>query len=166
MKWLRRLEVTDSPSMARDETSKYTEPMNNGTIRQFSFDIDARSIITSPAFPTPIEAGWHEIRGIAWSGRGRIVRVDVSTDGGKRWQEASLQGPVLPKAHTRFGLPWKWDGKSTEIMSRAVDETGYVQPTLKAIMKERGPGSGPYHFNPITGWRVMGDGELRFSPTG
>ncbi len=124
------------------------------------------AIITSPAFPAPIEPGWHEVRGIAWSGRGRIVRVEVSTDGGKRWQDATLQGPVLPKAHTRFGLPWKWDGASTELLSRATDETGYVQPTLKEIMKERGPGSGPYHFNPVTGWRVMGDGEVRFSPTG
>ncbi|MEE4279539.1 MAG: sulfite dehydrogenase [Halieaceae bacterium] len=166
VKWLRRLEVTDAPSMSRDETSKYTEPMRDGRVRQFSFDIEARSIITSPAYPQTIEPGWHEIRGIAWSGRGRISRVEVSTDGGKRWQPATLQGPVLPKAHTRFGLPWRWDGESTEILSRAVDETGYVQPTLKEIYKERGPGSGPYHFNPVTGWRVLREGELRFSPTG
>jgi sulfane dehydrogenase subunit SoxC len=166
VKWLRRLEVTDGPSMSKDETSKYTEPMRDGSIRQFSFAVDARSIITSPAYPGVIEPGWHEIRGIAWSGRGRIDRVEVSTDGGKRWQEAVLQGPVLPRAHTRFGLPWKWSGQSTEILSRAIDETGYVQPTLKDIMTTRGPGSGPYHFNPVTGWRVLGDGELRFSPTG
>ncbi|MEM6775815.1 MAG: sulfite dehydrogenase [Pseudomonadota bacterium] len=166
VKWLRRLEVTDGPSMARDETSKYTEPMRDGYIRQFSFEIEARSIITHPAFPAVIEPGWQELRGIAWSGRGRISRVEVSSDGGRRWQEATLQGPVLPKAHTRFGLPWKWDGQATELLSRATDETGYVQPTLKAILKERGPGSGPYHFNPIVGWRVLRDGELRFNPTG
>jgi sulfane dehydrogenase subunit SoxC len=166
VKWLRRLEVTDAPSMSRDETSKYTEPMRDGRVRQFSFDIEARSIITSPAYPETIEAGWHEIRGLAWSGRGRISRVEVSTDGGSSWQDATLQGPVLPKAHTRFGLPWRWDGESTEILSRATDETGYVQPTLKAIYRERGPGSAPYHFNPVTGWRVLRDGELRFSPTG
>ncbi|MEL7045426.1 MAG: sulfite dehydrogenase, partial [Pseudomonadota bacterium] len=151
VKWLRRLEVTDGPSMARDETSKYTEPMRDGYIRQFSFEIEARSIITHPACPAVIEPGWQEIRGIAWSGRGRINRVEVSSDGGKRWQDARLQGPVLPKAHTRFGLPWKWDGQATELLSRATDETGYVQPTLKTILKERGPGSGPYHFNPIVG---------------
>ncbi len=166
VKWLRRLEVTDGPSMARDETSKYTEPMRDGYIRQFSFEIEARSIITHPACPAVIEPGWHEIRGIAWSGSGRIAKVEMSTDGGKRWQEARLQGPVLPKAHTRFGLPWKWDGQATELLSRATDETGYVQPTLKTILKERGPGSGPYHFNPIVGWRVLRDGELRFNPTG
>ena len=166
IKWLRRLEVTDAPSMSREETSKYTEPMQSGVIRQFSFEIEARSIITSPAYPAVIEPGWHEIRGIAWSGLGRTARVEVSTDGGKRWQDATLQGPVLPKAHTRFGLPWRWDGEATEILSRAVDDSGYVQPTLKQILAERGPGSGPYHFNPVTGWRVLRDGELRFSPTG
>ncbi|MEM8942879.1 MAG: sulfite dehydrogenase, partial [Pseudomonadota bacterium] len=149
-----------------DETSKYTEPMLNGTVRQFSFAVDARSVITYPAYPASIELGWHEIRGLAWSGRGRITRVEVSTDGGSTWQDASLQGPVLAKAHTRFGLPWRWNGQATEIMSRATDDTGYVQPTLNAILAERGPGSAPYHFNPITGWQVRRDGELRFSPTG
>jgi sulfane dehydrogenase subunit SoxC len=166
IKWLRRLEVTDAPAMSREETSKYTEPMKKGSIRQFSFEIEARSIITCPAFPAAIEPGWHEIRGIAWSGRGRVARVEISTDGGRTWLDATLQGPVLPKAHTRFGLPWKWSGESTEILSRATDTTGYVQPTLKQILAERGPGSAPYHFNPITGWRVQRDGELRFSPTG
>lgn len=166
VKWLRRLEVTDRPAMGREETAKYTEPMLDGSIRQFSFEVDARSIITSPSYPAQLEPGWLEIRGIAWSGRGRIERVEVSTDGGRRWQTATLQGPVLPRAHTRFGLPWRWDGAATEILSRAIDETGYVQPTLREIMKTRGPGSAPYHFNPITGWEVRGDGELRFSPTG
>ena len=166
IKWLRRLEVTDAPAMSREETSKYTEPMKNGSIRQFSFEIEARSIITQPAHPAVIEPGWQEIRGIAWSGRVRIARVEVSTDGGRTWEEAALQGPVLAKAHTRFRLPWKWDGESTELLSRATDETGYVQPTLKQILAVRGPGSAPYHFNPVTGWRVQRDGELRFSPTG
>ena len=166
VKWLRRLEFTDSPAMSREETSKYTEPMLDGSIRQFSFEVDARSIITSPAYPQTIEPGWHQIRGIAWSGRGRIERVEVSTDGGKRWQHAALQGPILAKAHTRFSLPWHWDGSTTELLSRAIDETGYVQPTLKHILTMRGPASGSYHFNPITGWQVRSDGELRFSPTG
>jgi len=165
VKWLRRIELTDAPAMSREETSKYTEPLRDGSIRQFSFELEARSVITAPACPQTIEPGWHEIRGLAWSGRGRIDRVEVSTDGGKTWQIASLQGPVLPKAHTRFNLPWRWDGQQTELMSRAVDETGYMQPTLKHIYKRWGPGSGPYHFNPIIGWLVRRDGEIRFSPT-
>ncbi len=165
VKWLRRLELIDTPAMTREETSKYTEPMLDNSIRQFSFELEARSIITSPAYPETIEPGWREIRGIAWSGRGRIDRVEVSSDGGKHWQVAELKSPALPKAHTRFGLMWHWDGSATELMSRAIDETGYVQPTLKSIFTTRGTGSGHYHLNPITGWIVRSDGELRFNPT-
>ena len=166
VKWLRRLEVLDTPAMTREETSKYTEPMLDGSIRQFSFDIEARSIITSPSYPGTIEPGWQTISGLAWSGKGKIRRVEISTDGGDTWQAAQLQGPVLAKAHTRFQLPWRWQGEETLLMSRAIDETGYQQPTLAQIFETRGPGSGPYHFNPITGWRVQKDGELRFTPTG
>jgi len=166
VKWLRRIELSDVPAMSRQETSKYTETMRDGTIRHFSFEQGVRSIITSPAYPNTIEPGWHEIRGLAWSGGGKITAVEVSTDGGKQWQQAQLQGPILAKAHTRFGLQWHWDGTTTEIMSRAVDETGAIQPTLKQIYADRGLGSGFYHLNPITGWIVRGDGELRFNPTG
>jgi len=166
IKWLRRIEVSDAPAMSRQETSKYTEAMRDGSIRYFSFEQGVRSIITAPAYPYTIEPGWHEIRGLAWSGGGKIRTVEVSTDGGKHWQVAQLQGPVLPKAHTRFGLPWQWDGKTTEILSRATDDTGAVQPTLKQIFSARGPGSGFYHLNPITGWIIQNDGEIRFNPTG
>ena len=108
VKWLRRLEVLDTPAMTREETSKYTEPMLDGSIRQFSFDIEARSIITSPSYPGTIEPGWQTISGLAWSGAGKIRRVEISTNGGGSWQTAQLQGPVLAKAHTRFQLPWRW----------------------------------------------------------
>lgn len=165
VKWLRRLELLDTPAMTREETSKYTEPMLDGSIRQFSFEIEARSIITSPSHPGSVTPGWHQISGLAWSGRGRIRGVDVSVDGGRSWQPAHLHGPVLSKAHTRFSLPWQWQGQETVLMSRAIDESGYVQPTLAALYKQRGPGSGPYHFNPITGWRVLQDGEVRFVAT-
>ena len=96
VKWLRRLELGDRPFMTREETSKYTEPLADGTVRQFSFVMDARSIITDPAYPRILKPGWQEIRGLAWSGRGRITQVDVSTDGGRTWEAATLQGPVLP----------------------------------------------------------------------
>ncbi len=162
VKWLRRLELSDQPFMTREETAKYTDPLKNGTARQFSVVMDARSIITSPSYPARIEHGWHEIRGLAWSGRGRIVRVDVSTDGGKHWQVADLHGPVLPKAHTRFTLSWRWTGGGAELLSRAVDETGYVQPSLQQLVAVRGQASTPYHMNPIVGWLVQGDGQVLF----
>ncbi len=160
IKWLRRLELSDAPFMTREETSKYTDPLKNDTARLFSVVMDARSVITAPAFPQTLDKGWQEIRGLAWSGRGRIVKVEVSFDGGKRWQLAHLQGPVLAKAHTRFTLPWRWGGKSAEISSRATDETGYVQPTRRQLIDARGPGSQPYHLNPIMSWLVQGDGQV------
>ena len=160
IKWIRRIELSDQPFMTREETSKYTEPLKGGKARQFSFVIDARSIITFPAYPNSIERGWVEIRGIAWSGRGRIARVDVSTDGGRTWQPAKLQEPILPKAHVRFRHLWNWNGQETEIMSCAVDETGYVQPTRAALIAARGIGAVPYHLNPITAWKVKRSGEV------
>src|SRR5438552_2267941 len=119
----------DSPSknrpssrtnMTREETSKYTDPLADGTARMFSFAMDAKSIITFPAYPVVLpEPGWWEISGIAWSGRGKITRVDVSTDGGRRWTPAELQAPVLPKCHTRFRCLWNWTGSEPTILSRA-----------------------------------------------
>lgn len=160
VKWLRRIEVSDTPFMTREETSKYTEPFANGTARQFSFRMDARSLITAPAFPTRLERGWVEITGIAWTGAGRITRVDISTDGGATWAPAQLQAPVLPLAHTRFRHMWQWNGGEAVLMSRAVDETGYMQPTKAELLAQRGPGTATYHLNPITGWVVKADGTV------
>ncbi len=160
VKWLRRLELGDRPFMTREETSKYTDPLADGTARQFSFVFDARSIITSPAYPDVVEPGWIEIRGIAWSGRGTIAQVDVSTDGGRSWQAARLQEPVLRQAHTRFRHLWRWDGGPAEIMSRATDDTGYVQPTRAALRAARGRRARRYHLNPITAWRVEAGGRV------
>lgn len=163
VKWLRRLELIDQPNMSRDETSKYTDPLPGGKARQFSFVMDAKSVITSPSYPDVLpKAGWWPISGLAWSGRGRITAVDVSTDGGRTWMPARLAGNVLPMAHTRFELMWKWDGRPTTILSRARDEAGYVQPTVAAYRKGRGPGT-DYHFNAIRSWSLDGDGRVFFA---
>lgn len=162
VKWLHRLELADQPFMTREETSKYTDPLADGTSRQFSFTIDARSVITSPSYPHIVQHGWMEIRGIAWSGRGRVRRVDVSTDAGRTWTAAELQAPVLPKAHTRFRLLWRWDGTPTEIVSRAIDETGYVQPEWTTLQTVRGRRT-RYHLNPVTGWKIGADGRVLFA---
>jgi len=162
VKWLHRIELADQPFMTREETSKYTDPLADGRIRQFSLAIDARSVITSPSHPHVVQPGWIEIRGLAWSGRGRIQRVEVSTDRGRSWTPAELQGPVLPKAHTRFRLLWRWDGKPTEIVSRAIDDTGYVQPEWTALQSIRGRRT-RYHLNPVTGWTIGADGRVLFA---
>jgi len=163
VKWLRRIEVADQPFMTREETSKYTDPLPDGTARIFSLDMDAKSLITEPAFPDKLSGpGWWEVRGIAWSGRGKIATVDISVDGGKTWQPAKLDDPVLPKCHTRFRFPFEWKGGETTLMSRATDETGYAQPTLDVLMAVRGPATA-YHFNHIRGWRVLADGSVKFA---
>ena len=163
VKWIRRIELSDQPFMTREETSKYTEQVK-GKIRQFSFDMDARSVITFPSYPNNIERGWVEIRGIAWSGRGKIHSVEITTDAGKTWSAARLQEPVLDKAHTCFRHLWRWNGNETEIASRAIDDTGYTQPTLSALVNARGKDMGGYHLNPITSWRIKRDGSVLLKP--
>ena len=166
VKWLRRIELADQPFMTREETSKYYDPLADCTARMFSFEMDAKSTITFPTYPAKLkEKGWWEVTGIAWSGRGKITRVEVSTDGGRSWQDAELQEPILSKCHTRFRLMWNWDGRESVLMSRATDETGYVQPTLEALRAARGAGT-HYHFNNIRAWRVRRDGQVLFGLTG
>jgi sulfane dehydrogenase subunit SoxC len=160
VKWLRRLHVSAEPAYSREETSKYTDLLPDGTAREFSFYMEAKSIITRPSGGQRLSApGFHEITGIAWTGHGKITRVEVSVDDGKTLQEARLQEPVLTRALTRFRLPWQWDGKPAVIQSRAIDETGYVQPTLAELLAVRGENYF-YHNNAIWPWRIAVDGEV------
>jgi sulfane dehydrogenase subunit SoxC len=160
VKWLRRLKVADQPFMTKDETSKYTELMPDGKAWQFTLEMDAKSVITSPSGGAKLAgAGFYEIRGLAWSGRGLIERVEVSTDGGATWTDAEIQEPRYAKAFTRFRAPWNWDGQATEILSRATDEGGYVQPTVEQLIAERGPNSN-YHNNGIKVWGIGNDGSI------
>ena len=161
VKWLRRLELGTQPWMTRWETATYTDPLPNGTARQFAFEMDARSIITSPAHPETIDRGWQRVCGLAWSGRGKIARVEVSTDAGLTWQDATLDEPVRSKAHTRFTHMWNWNGAEAILLSRAHDETGYVQPTRAELIRARGIGT-LYHWNPIYGWKVAANGRVFF----
>jgi len=160
VKWIRRLEFGDMPYMAREETSKYTDLMKDGNARMFTWVMDAKSVVTSPSPEKPIlEKGVHQLKGLAWSGRGKITRVDVSLDGGRNWRTAELHGPVLDKCLTRFTLPFEWNGEELMVQSRAMDETGYVQPTIDALQAERGVNS-IYHNNAIATWLVNKDGSV------
>ena len=160
VKWLRRLEFGDMPYMAREETSKYTDLMKDGKARMFTWVMDAKSVVTSPCPEKAIMSkGTQLLKGLAWSGRGKITRVDVSFDGGRNWQTSELHGPVLDKSLTRFTLPFEWNGEEMLIQSRAMDETGYVQPSIQQLQAERGVNS-IYHNNSIATWMVNKDGSV------
>jgi sulfane dehydrogenase subunit SoxC len=160
VKWLRRLELMNQPAMSREETSKYTDLMPDGTARQFTFLMEPKSIITKPSGgDTLAGAGPCELTGIAWTGRGTIVRVEITTDGGATWSSARLETPVLPRAHTRFNYSWKWDGRAALVASRCTDDTGYTQPPLAELIKIRGTNS-QYHNNGIQMWQVGSDGKI------
>jgi sulfane dehydrogenase subunit SoxC len=161
VKWLRRLNVVDAPVNARDETSHYTELMPGGKARQFMFLQGAKSAIIRPSFGMTMKGpGLYEISGLAWSGAGRVSKVEVSADGGKSWAAAALTEPVLAKAMTRFRMPWQWDGRPSTLMSRATDEKGGTQPTRTAWIAEYAPGQG-YHFNGIQSWSIEADGAVK-----
>ena len=160
VKWLRRLKVGDTPFNTREEALHYVDLMPNGVHRQYSWIQEAKSVITSPSGGQVIlDRGYHEISGLAWSGRGRVRRVDVSTDGGRSWRTAVLQDPVLSKALSRFRLDWRWDGAPAMLQSRVIDETGYVQPTYAQLRAVRGTRS-IYHNNAIQTWAVAATGEV------
>ncbi|MGQ0810794.1 MAG: sulfite dehydrogenase, partial [Nitrospiraceae bacterium] len=160
VKWLRRLKLASAPFMTRWETAKYTDLMPDGKAYQFTLVMEAKSVIISPSGQQRIQPGFQEIRGLAWSGRGRVTKVEVSVDGGRTWQAAHLQEPVLPKCHTRFLFPWRWNGRETILQSRCIDETGYIQPMRQELLKVRGTNS-TYHYNAIQSWKVNDDGQVR-----
>jgi len=161
VKWLQRLHFASDPAMSAKETANYTELGRDGKAQIFTFVMEARSVIARPSggLKLPPGGGLHEITGFAWTGKGKIVRVEVSTDGGATWGDAELQSPVLSLALVRFRFPWQWDGKEAVIQSRCTDETGYLQPTHEELVAVRGRFSG-YHYNAVRPWRVAADGAV------
>ena len=161
VKWLRRIEVGDQPWHHREETSKYTDLLENGKARRFTYVMDTKSVITSPSPQAPVnhKSGFTVLSGLAWSGRGKIARVDVSLDGGRNWHTAKIDGPVFDKALTRFYHEFDWDGRELLLQSRAMDETGYVQPNKSDLRKVRGVNS-VYHNNGIQTWQLHKNGEV------
>ncbi len=161
VKYLRRIELGDMPWATKDEAVHYIDLMPDGQHRQYTSIQECKSVISTPSGgQVLLGTGFYNISGLAWSGRGKIKRVDVSTDGGRNWRTARLEAPVLSKCLTRFNLDWTWDGKSTIVQSRAMDETGYVQPTYKQLRDVRGSRS-IYHNNAVQSWLVQENGEVK-----
>jgi len=160
VKWLRRIEVGDQPWASKDEAVHYIDLMPDGQHRQYSSIQECKSVITTPSGgQLLLDKGFYNISGLAWSGRGKVTRVDVSTDGGINWRQARLETPVLSKASTRFNIDWVWDGKPAILQSRAVDDSGYVQPGYGQLRAARGTRS-IYHNNAIQSWKVVESGEV------
>lgn len=161
VKWLRRLKVVDSPTYTKDETSKYTDPLPDGRAMQFTFEMGVKSVITKPSSTMRLAGeGFHEISGIAWSGAGRITRVEVSADGGATWRDAQLTGQERPRSLVRFRTGWEWHGKDAILQSRATDEKGNVQPARKAWSAKYAPDI-RFHNNSIISWAVAADGSVK-----
>ena len=160
VKYLRRIELGDMPYATKDETIHYVDLMPDGQHRQYTSTQEVKSVITSPSGgQVLLDKGFHNVTGLAWSGRGKVAKVDVSADGGRNWKAARLEGPVLNKCLTRFNYDWSWDGKPALLMSRATDETGHIQPTYTVLRKLRGT-RGIYHNNAIQTWLVGESGEV------
>jgi sulfane dehydrogenase subunit SoxC len=171
VKFLHRIKLVDEPSYTYFETKNYSQILPGGKTWRFHFLMEVKSFITSPSFGHHLkEPGFYAISGVAYSGSGRIAKVQVSADGGKSWGEAALQGPVHPKAFTRFVMPWRWDGQPAVLMSRAWDEAGNAQPLRADFVAQRGETKTPVptplafpnqHYNSITSWGVDGKGEIK-----
>jgi len=171
VKWVRRIYVVDEPYMAMMESTKYPSPRLDGKSRWFESEMGPKSVITRPSGGQQLSArGFYEITGLAWSGGGAIRRVEVSADGGRTWKDAQLQQPIAPKAHTRFGLAWSWNGEEAVLQSRCTDDQGHVQPTLNDLAKFWGVGMDYFqlppatadmgNFNGIQPWKVNRDGSV------
>jgi sulfane dehydrogenase subunit SoxC len=161
VKYLRRIEVGDKPYATKDEAIHYIDLMPGGLHRQYTSTQECKSVVTTPSGgQVLLDKGFYNITGLAWSGRGKVKRVDVSVDGGRNWRSARLESPVLSKCLTRFNLDWVWNGKPALIQSRAIDDTGYVQPTYKQLRAVRGSRS-IYHNNAVQTWLVQDSGEVK-----
>lgn len=160
IKWLRRLKFGDQPWMTRWETARYTQLLANGKARQFQLRMETNSVITSPSGTMEIRPGYNRITGLAWSGHGKIAKVEISTDGAKTWAAAQLNSPVLAKAQTRFQIDWVWNGQPTKIVSRSTDEMGNVQPDRESFIALTGTNA-LFHYNAQQTWSIDAAGRVR-----
>ena len=160
IKWLQNLVVTNQPAYSKDETSKYTDRDYDGRAAMFTFEMGVKSVITSPSLQLDMGPhGVYQVSGLAWSGAGRIKSVEVSADGGKTWALAALDSEAQSKSLTRFRVPLQWSGQPLDLVSRATDERGAVQPTRAEAMKGRGVGAF-YHYNGMQAWHVDNTGTV------
>jgi sulfane dehydrogenase subunit SoxC len=168
VKWLRRIKVVDQPYLTYQETSRFLH--DDPKTQPNTYEFGPKSVITYPSGTHRLAGrGSYVISGLAWSGAGSIRKVEVSTDGGHTYQNAPLSGPALPRAFTRFYLPWKWDGQEVVIQSRSIDERDQRQPSEEEFIKYwgftrqdlyRASNTRIGHCNWIQAWRVNQSGDV------
>jgi sulfane dehydrogenase subunit SoxC len=163
-KYLRRIKLVDRYYLNYNDFGHLDE---NPKVAALDYQIGPKSVITYPSGGQQLPGrGFYEISGLAWSGGGAIRTVEVSTDGGKKWNRAEFKGTPQRMAFARFGYGWNWDGNETEILSRCTDEIGQVQPTREQVAKYwnvpfernyRVPGLD----NSVMPWRIGRDGSVK-----
>ena len=159
IKWLRQIKVMDRPGMTKGDGLARLGPDGKMTIREEV--LDPRSCITFPSGGQQVPGPrLYEIRGLAWAGVGLVRRVEVSTDGGRTWKDAALQEPVHRKAHTRFRLPWNWDGEETVLQSRCTDDKGKVEPTVADVRGKWGDNPDNWRAAAPASWKVTREGRV------
>jgi DMSO/TMAO reductase YedYZ molybdopterin-dependent catalytic subunit len=135
VKWLRQITVLDRPFEGVEQKKVYRltksaddpgEPVTKKWVRSLMAPPGIPDLVSRHRFVPP---GRHELQGMAWSGFGPVVRVEVSADGGNNWRETELSEPVSPYAWT----PWRtfWEVSSPgeyELTTRATDAAGNTQP--------------------------------------
>jgi sulfane dehydrogenase subunit SoxC len=163
IKWLRHIKVVEQYQLNMNDFGHLRRDAAGAALGQIW---GPKSVITFPSGSQKLpDKGWYEITGLAWSGQGKVAKVEVSADGGKTWKVAELKNTVNPKAHTRFGLMWNWDGSEALLMSRTTDEVGSVQPTRQEQAKALGVAYTPTYAtvganNTIMAWKVGTDGSV------
>jgi len=157
IKWLRHIKVVDQYQLNMNDYGHLRRDYQGAAL---GMQWGPKSVITSPSGSQKLpDKGWYEITGLAWSGMGKVAKVEVSTDGGKTWQVAELKNTATPKSDVRFGLMWNWDGEEHLIMSRTTDSVGLIQPTRAQATKALG-GTFAGLNNTIMAWQVGKDGSV------
>jgi DMSO/TMAO reductase YedYZ molybdopterin-dependent catalytic subunit len=133
VKWLTRLIVTERPFRGFFQAMDYTIwERSLGTPALTPINrLQLKAQIARPVAGEVIPASApYRVVGAAWTGDGRVSRVEVSVDGGRQWVPAELQGRAVPYAWRLWEYEWRVpaDAGRRTLLARAVDDRGRVQP--------------------------------------
>lgn len=152
IKFVNRIALGAEQSQAKiQQTSYRVRPIGEkGAPDQPSmWAMNVKSWITEPAV-SRIKPGKHVIVGVAFSGEAPVKSVEVSTDGGKRWQKAEIFGPDAgPYAWRQFRFIFDAKPGHHQLVSRAKDGKGNIQPKTR-MENHRGYGNNAWQDHAVT----------------